>query len=86
MFYSHEDVTPAVTAAVQVFGPQAQYQSHPFTYLAISTPKYGKIWYGDVSMDLASIKLACSELAKKIQEPITALDLGTNHQIFATNP
>lgn len=85
MFYTKEDVQPVVNAATELFGPPAQYQPTPFMYLALTTPKYGRIWYGDTSMDATSVRTACLELAKAIQEPIIVIDLGTNHPVFTIN-
>lgn len=85
MFYDKEDVQPAVSAATQLFGAVAQYHPTPFTYLAIETPKYGKIWYGDVSSD-TPIREKCENLAKTLGEPITALDMGTNYPLFNITP
>jgi len=86
MFYDKDDVQPAVNAAIELFGRQAQYQPSPFMYLAIETPKYGTIWYGDVQMDVTTVKERCGELSKKINEPVSALDLGTGYMVFNTTP
>lgn len=84
MFYTKEDVEPAISTAIDIMGMPGQYLPIPFTYLAIETPKYGTIWYGDTQMNDEMIKEKCSLLSKKINEPVSAINLGTGYLVYNT--
>lgn len=86
MFYTKDDIQPAVNATAELFGSQAQYQPSPFMYLAIETPKYGTLWYGDTQLDANTVKERCRTLSKTINEPISAIDLGTGYLVFNSTP
>lgn len=68
MFYTEEDIQPVVDAAISIFGKQAQYYPAPFKYVELETPKYGKIWYGEVQYDSTIIYEKVLQLSKKINE------------------
>jgi len=59
MFYTAEDVQPAVNAAVKMFGPQGRMETGKnVLYNAyIFTREFGKLWYGDISKDGIGEKL-----------------------------
>ena len=59
MFYTAEDVQPAVNAAVKMFGPQGRMDTgkNVFYNVAVFTKEYGKLWYGDISKDGIQEKL-----------------------------
>lgn len=52
MFYSEEDIQPAVNLAKKLFGKAEQYYSwsegQVVVNVAIMTRRYGKIWSGDL--------------------------------------
>lgn len=81
MFYTAEDVQPVVNAAIEVFGKQAQYRPSPFVYISIEIPKYGCVWYGDVSGDYSTVKELSNKLSTKLNEPVRVRDLGTSEFI-----
>lgn len=83
MFYDEQDVQPAVNAAIEIFGKQAQYQPDPFVYLSIETPKFGIIWYGDITGDYGTAREKATQLAAKLGEKIIARDLGTSAEIIS---
>ena len=59
MFYTAEDVQPAVNAAVKMFGPQGRMDTgkNVFYNASVFTKEYGKLWYGDISKDGVGEKL-----------------------------
>lgn len=85
MFWTEEDIQPAVTAAESTFGRQAQYHSSPFVDIIIETPKFGTIWYGDVSGTVSDVAERAQSLSSKLNDIITVRDAGTLSVIFASN-
>ena len=55
MYYSKEDIQPAVFLAAKIFGPTEQYhtwdEGRVMMNVAIMTRKLGKIWSGDLLLD-----------------------------------
>jgi hypothetical protein len=82
MFWTDEDIQPAVSAAEQIFGKQAQYHTAPYVHVAVETPKYGKIWYGDISGTFQTVQEMGSKLATKLNETISVIDLTTGNTVF----
>lgn len=81
MFYTEEDIQPVVDAATKMFGIPGRYETSPFVYVAVETPKYGKIWYGDVSGDYSTLRVKSVELAKLINESVSIIDLSNDSKI-----
>jgi len=52
MFWTEEDVQPAVDLAVKLFGPNNQYHYDKNTHknIHIMTREFGKIWFGDLKI------------------------------------
>lgn len=49
MFYSEEDVQPAVTQATMIFGQVGRIDpAAEFKNVSVATKQFGKLWYGDV--------------------------------------
>ncbi len=81
MFYTQEDIEPAVRAAEQLFGKQAQYvvnDSKEFVYIGLETPKFGMIWYGDYSGTFAKVSSLADKLSSTIGQKVKVIDLGTS--------
>jgi len=59
MFYTAEDVQPAVNVAVKMFGPQGRMETgkNALYNVHIFTREFGKLWYGDISKDGIGEKL-----------------------------
>lgn len=74
MFYSEEDIQPAVTAAEKVFGVQGSmdYGKNVLYNVNIFTREFGKVWYGDVSAFDVSDKL--KELSAMINTPVSLVN------------
>jgi hypothetical protein len=81
MFWAAEDIQPVVNAATGVFGPQAQYHMDPYVYISVETPKYGCVWYGDVSGDFGTVRERAMTLTAKLGEKITVREMGTSNII-----
>ena len=73
MFYTDEDVQPAVDVACELFGPNGNMMEgkNVLKNIHIGTFEYGKIWYGDVEGDTDYILNMCVVLSKRIG--VTAL-------------
>lgn len=82
MFWNEDDIQPTVNTAIEIFGTQAQYQPEPFVFVSIETPKFGPIWYGDISGDYTTVKEKVTQLAGKLGETVTARDMGTSAVII----
>lgn len=59
MFYTAEDIQPAVNAAVKIFGSQGHMDAgkNVLYNVSVFTKEYGKLWYGDISKDGLEEKL-----------------------------
>jgi hypothetical protein len=77
MFYSEEDVQPAVTLAVELFGTQGN-MLHTATWknLTVITKQFGKIWYGDINFSPAEVTKKCQQLAQKLGQKVYILPDG----------
>jgi hypothetical protein len=68
MFYSVDDIQPAVQVATELFGPVGSMMDgkNVTKNVLIGTREFGKIWYGDVEGDLEFITGLCSVLTQRI--------------------
>lgn len=78
MFYTEEDVLPAVKSAIDVFGPQAQYREKNYVFIGLQTPKFGMIWYGDFDGDYVKASKFADVLSTKINQKVKVIDLATS--------
>lgn len=74
MFYTEEDIQPAVDLAVKVFGPQGNYSPAPFVFVTIKHPKYGNLWYGDVAGDYNTVRQLTERLQQEFPDKLVAFD------------
>lgn len=73
MFWTYEDIQPAVESARKLFGPENQYVSDtPYKNVSIMTREYGKLWFGDL------------ESTKDIQERLEMLSVTINQKVYVT--
>ena len=74
MFYTEEDVTPAVQIATELFGPvgnmlpDSRFVSRN---VIIGTREFGKLWYGDVEGTIDYVNELCEILAKRINQQVS---------------
>jgi hypothetical protein len=74
MFYTEEDVTPAVQIAVELFGPVGNMlQESRFVTrdVIIGTREFGKLWYGDVEGTVDYVNELCEILSKRINQQVS---------------
>lgn len=76
MFYVEEDVQPAVDMAKKLFGKVGSMSLEKNTMhdVSIATREFGKLWYGDLTMDTATLVNKMSELGTAINQHIYILD------------
>lgn len=72
MFYTEEDIQPAVDAAIEVFGITGNmiHDNNAIIDVVVWTPEFGKLWYGDVPGPLDNLKEKCNILSQKIGKPV----------------
>lgn len=62
MFYTEEDIQPVVDAVTEVMGVVGNMANgkNVLPNVTVSTPEFGKVWYGDYigSMDELTTKMA----------------------------
>ena len=68
MFYTAEDVQPAVQVATELFGPVGTMMEgkHVTKNVIIGTREFGKMWYGDIDGDMDFINGLCGVLSQRI--------------------
>jgi hypothetical protein len=74
MFYTEEDVTPAVQIATELFGPVGNMlQDSRFVSqnVIIGTREFGKLWYGDVEGTIDYVNELCEILGKRINQQVS---------------
>jgi len=77
MFYTDEDVTPAVQVATELFGrvgnmlPEGKFATRN---VIIGTREFGKLWYGDVEGTVDYVNELCEILSKRINQQVLVVD------------
>ena len=68
MFYTAEDIQPAVQVATELFGSVGTMMEgkNVTKNVLIGTREFGKIWYGDVDGDVDFINGLCGVLSQRI--------------------
>ena len=76
MFYTAEDVQPAVQVATELFGPAGTMMEakNVTKNVLIGTREFGKIWYGDVDGDVDFINGLCGVLSQRIGQTVMVVD------------
>jgi hypothetical protein len=75
MYYTEEDVQPAVEMTEKLFGVNGNV-SHvkgALLNVSIATREFGKLWYGDIEMDHADILNKLHELSKTLEQRVFIL-------------
>lgn len=72
MFWTEEDIQPVVDAAVKMFGSQGMYYYYPSNVcmLTVSSPKFGKIWHGEVEKTQQQATDMVKALSQATNEPL----------------
>jgi hypothetical protein len=77
MFYSEEDIQPAVQVATELFGPVGvMLPSGKFVAknVIIGTREFGKLWYGDVDGSEEYVKELCDIMTKRIGQNVSIVN------------
>jgi hypothetical protein len=77
MFYTDEDVEPAVQIAVELFGPVGNMLSESrfvTRNVIIGTREFGKLWYGDVEGTQDYVAELCDILSKRINQSVSIVN------------
>lgn len=72
MYYTEEDIQPAVTIATELFGPAGNmmHGKNMKYNVMIATAKFGKIWYGDVDGSTEYINSLLTILSQRAGTPV----------------
>ena len=67
MFYTEEDVQPAVDMATELFGKVGNMsaEKNVLKNIVIFSKQFGKIWYGDIQDQMENIQNKCNQIAQK---------------------
>ena len=67
MFYTEEDVQPAVDMATELFGKigNMSAEKNVLKNIVIFSKQFGKIWYGDIQDQMENIQNKCNQIAQK---------------------
>jgi len=70
MFYTEEDLTPAVNQAVSILGRNGvrRVGKNIQPNVSVATRALGKIWYGDV--DTTTLDTSCVLLSERLTQPV----------------
>ena len=76
MFYTAEDIQPAVQVATELFGSVGIMMEgkNVTKNVLIGTREFGKIWYGDVDGDIDFINGLCGVLSQRIGQTAMVVD------------
>lgn len=76
MFYTEEDVQPAVNEAVRLFGSvgNMSVEKNTMFNVSLATKEFGKLWYGDITSDTDTLINSLNTLSKFTQQNIYVLD------------
>jgi len=77
MFYTEEDVQPAVDMAIELFGTVGNISNERSSMknMVITTDKFGHLWYGDIEDTLDSIRTKCSILSQKFELTVSPINM-----------
>lgn len=83
MFYTADDVSPAVKVVADVFGKVGNMETgkNVLYNVSIFSREYGKLWYGDLVNEGVSDKL--TTLSTKLGMSLSVVD--DNFEIISTN-
>lgn len=67
MFWSEEDVQPAVDMTTEMFGTVGNMsaEKNVLKNVVIFSKQYGKLWYGDVEDTLDNVQNKCNQISQK---------------------
>lgn len=77
MFYTEEDVQPAVDMAVELFGTVGNISNERTVMknIVITSDKFGHLWYGDIEDTMDSIHAKCVVLSQKFDLKVSSINM-----------
>lgn len=77
MFYTEEDVQPAVDMAVELFGVVGNISNerNSTKNIVITSDKFGHLWYGDIEDTMDSIRTKCATLSQKFDLKVSSINM-----------
>lgn len=77
MFYTEEDVQPAVDMAVELFGTVGNISNERSSVknMIITSDKFGHLWYGDIEDTIDSIMSKCVTLSQKFDLKVSPVNM-----------
>lgn len=77
MFYSEEDVQPAVDMAMELFGTvgNISQERSSMKNMLITSDKFGHLWYGDIEESIDSIMSKCTTLSQKFDLKVSPVNM-----------
>lgn len=87
MFYTEEDVQPAVDIAAELFGhPGRLIDGHKvMRNTSIATRQFGKLWYGDIDTTSTDLEATCIALSQRIGQDVYVFSEDSNFNYNANN-
>lgn len=75
MYFTAEDVQPAVDVITSTLGPQGiMMEGKGITKnVLLGSPQFGKLWYGDVDGDMEYIHSLCNILSQRTGQRISVV-------------
>lgn len=72
MFYTEEDIQPTVDAVTTLLGPAGNmaHGRNVLPNVTVSTPPYGKVWYGDYEGTVDELQSRMAEVSVKLGMPL----------------
>lgn len=73
MFYTEEDVAPAVQIAVELFGPVGNMLPDSRLVnknVTVGSDAFGKLWYGDIEGSEEYVSELCGIFSKRINQTV----------------
>jgi hypothetical protein len=77
MFYTEEDVQPAVDMAAELFGivGNISHERNAIKNVIITSNKFGHLWYGDIDDTMESIRSKCMNIAQKFDLTVSPMNM-----------
>jgi hypothetical protein len=77
MFYTEEDVQPAVDMATELFGKVGNISNERTSIknVIITSDKFGHLWYGDIEDTMESVSAKCTTLSQKFDLKVFSISM-----------
>lgn len=77
MFYTEEDVQPAVDMATELFGTVGNISNERSSMknAIVTSDKFGHLWYGDIDSNMESVLASCAVLSQKFDLKVSITNM-----------